>query len=709
MNRFLFLLFLSSLALSSVQAVAQKNEQGQIDSLQNVLKKLPPDTNRVKTLLKLCDIYQHNDINKWETNLKEATDIATRLNYRKGIAETYYFQGLLEYAKGNFAAAKKKYNEAFVIYEELKDQFKMAQMIYNIGVLEVYTGNYAKANEYFFKTLHIYELLGKKENISNCYTAIGNVYGRQGNGEKELEFHKKSLALRLEEKDKYGISASYINIGNAYGRKQQFDTALDYYFKGLKISEEIHNQKWIVNCLGNIGSVYVQQKKYKEGLQYLSKGLDMAETIGDKKSIATYLNTLGQCYSSMKDYKNAKSFSEKALEVGKNTGNKEEIKTSYLDLAEIASSTGDYKSAYNYHILFGNIKDSILNEENSQQINEMQAKYDNDKQEQEISLLNKDKEIQSANLKQQKANLKQQKIVIIAVVCGLLLSLVFAIFVFRQYTEKQKANTELQSAYHLIEEKNKDITDSINYAKRIQTAILPSVEHIQNFLPESFINYQPKDIVSGDFYWFTEKNGKLIIAVADCTGHGVPGAFMSMIGNDLLTQIIIEKGITQPNLILTHLHEGVKNALKQDADSSKTKDGMDIALIAINKNDHSAIEYAGALRPLWAVKKTDGTLTEYKADKHSIGGAYSAEQKEFTNNPISLQKGDVIYLFTDGYADQFGGEQGKKFMSKNMKELLRGIRDLTMEEQKNKIHASFTDWKKNREQVDDVLVIGIRI
>ncbi|HLC84135.1 MAG TPA: SpoIIE family protein phosphatase, partial [Bacteroidia bacterium] len=261
----------------------------------------------------------------------------------------------------------------------------------------------------------------------------------------------------------------------------------------------------------------------------------------------------------------------------------------------------------------------------------------------------------------------------------------------------------------LIELKNKDITDSINYAKRIQTAILPSVENIQKHLLNSFIIYQPKDIVSGDFYWFTEKDNRFIVAIADCTGHGVPGAFMSMIGNDILTQIVIEKGITTPNIILSNLHEGVKKSLKQDTNESETKDGMDIAIVSFGKNDYSTIEYAGALRPLWLLKKNAVEIIELKADKHSIGGAYSEQTTDFTNHTIKLDKGDSIYLSTDGYADQFGGEFGKKMMTKNMKELLISIQSKSMVEQQNILENNFKIWKASREQVDDVLVFGVRI
>lgn len=701
MKKIIPVYFLLLFCISANTLSAQKNVQGRIDSLETVLK-TASDTSKIKALLELCSVHQQTNPNNVPKPLEEATQMAKELNSTKWIAECLYTQGLFEYGKGNFSLAKKNYQEALALFEQEKNLLRMASMIYSIGVLEVYTGNYAAANEHFFRALKINETLNKRNLMSNCYSSIGNVYGRLGNSKKEEEFHLKGLEIRLELKDSYGISASYINLGNVYGRRKIYDTALSYYFKGLKIAEENKNQKWILNALGNIGSVYAEQKKYDDALKYLSKGLELVENIGDKKALTTYLNTIGQCYMSLEKLSIAKSYFERALAVSKATGNKEEMKGSYLNLAEHAEKNGDFKQAYEYHISYSAMKDSLFNEENSSQMNEMQAKYDSEKQEQQIVLLNKDKEIQTANF-------KQQQIISWAIGAGLFIVVILAFFIFRQFKEKQKANIALQSAYIEIEVKNKDITDSINYAKRIQAAILPAVEDLQKQLSNSFIIYQPKDIVSGDFYWFAEKGNQLIVAIADCTGHGVPGAFMSMVGNDILTQIVIEKGITRPNLILTNLHEGVKKSLKQDSNASNTKDGMDIAIVSFDKTNYSNVEYAGALRPLWLIKNNTKEIVEYKADKHSIGGAYTSDARGFTNHELKLSKGDSFYLSTDGYADQFGGELGKKMMTKNMKELLISIQSKTMAEQKVVLENNFQSWKASREQVDDVLVFGVRI
>jgi sigma-B regulation protein RsbU (phosphoserine phosphatase) len=274
------------------------------------------------------------------------------------------------------------------------------------------------------------------------------------------------------------------------------------------------------------------------------------------------------------------------------------------------------------------------------------------------------------------------------------------------------SNRELEQKNDIIEEKNKDITDSINYAKKIQEAILPPMELKEKLFPNSFILFQPRDIVSGDFYWFTEKNGKKLIAACDCTGHGVPGAFMSMIGNAFLNQIVNEKGCTKPAEILNQLRELIIAALKQTGSSGENQDGMDISLLAIDEKNE-LVEYAGANNPLWIVRdekaedeKIVATLTEIKADKQPIG-IYSGNAGPFTNHEIKLVAGDSFYLFTDGYADQMGGTTGKKYKYKTFKDLVLFAHGKPENEQEIIFRKTINEWKGKFDQTDDILVMKV--
>jgi len=263
---------------------------------------------------------------------------------------------------------------------------------------------------------------------------------------------------------------------------------------------------------------------------------------------------------------------------------------------------------------------------------------------------------------------------------------------------------EVHRQKELIEIKNKAITDNINYAQRIQSAILPDIRLIYKALEQSFILFMPKDIVSGDFYAFAERNQRVLIIAGDCTGHGVSGAFMSMIGSSLLNQIINEKGTDDPAAILDQLNIAVIESLKQSENESN--DGMDISICSFDLQ-RNELQYAGANRPLWLVR--DGALAVYKPDKFPIGGLQAARNRVFTSHSIQLKKNDTVYIFTDGFADQFGGDQGRKMMTSKFKELLLAMQNKNMREQEHALRAHFEQWKAGIEQVDDVLVIGVRV
>jgi serine phosphatase RsbU (regulator of sigma subunit) len=334
------------------------------------------------------------------------------------------------------------------------------------------------------------------------------------------------------------------------------------------------------------------------------------------------------------------------------------------------------------------------------------SKLEDEKKQREIEKLKSDREVSKLNMDLKNQELDEQQQTIIWFIVGLLACSILIFFTIRSNMLRKKTNIELQSQKQIIETKNKEITDSINYAKRIQQAILPPTDIIHAAFKDSFVLYQPKDVVSGDFYGFFKKEDHIIIAAADCTGHGVPGAFMSMIGNEQLSKIIIEKGITKPSDILNELHSGVRKALKQDNVSGESRDGMDIALCKIYLNEKK-LEYAGANRPLWIIRNKE--LIETKADKQPIGGLETDNRKPFTNHEIKLEENDCIYLFTDGYADQFGGDKGKKLMVKNFERHLIELHSESMEKQQALIYEKFSGWKGDHEQVDDVLVIGIKV
>jgi len=341
-------------------------------------------------------------------------------------------------------------------------------------------------------------------------------------------------------------------------------------------------------------------------------------------------------------------------------------------------------------------------EEVSQQ-GEVLKKQEQSIRSKEQAISQKEEEIrkQDEKIVVQAEAIQKQKIIILAVALALLLVFGLVYFIWRNYRNKKKANILLQAQRDQIAYQKKHITDSIEYAKMIQTAILPSMELFSRHL-EHFVVFKPRDIVSGDFYWAEEIDGQYLIVTADCTGHGVPGAFMSMLGISLLNEIIISKEIIRPDQILNKLREKIVDSLKQES-GSVIRDGMDMTICLFDRKTLK-LQFSGANNPLYVV--SDGQLTQVKGDKMPV--AIYDVIEPFTLHKLQLKKGDTFYTFSDGFADQFGGPQRKKFLAKNFRNLILTIQDLSMIEQGNRLDEVFTDYRKEVEQVDDVVVIGVK-
>jgi serine phosphatase RsbU (regulator of sigma subunit) len=355
--------------------------------------------------------------------------------------------------------------------------------------------------------------------------------------------------------------------------------------------------------------------------------------------------------------------------------------------------TGQTVKALEMYELYIEMRDSLSRIENKEAAIKLDYQYKHEKEQ----ALSAERE-------------KRQKLISRVAGGGFVLVLLFAFLIFnrlritrrqKRLIEGQKQEVEIQKG--LVEEKNKDITDSIRYAENIQQALLPTEQSVQDILPDSFILFQPKDIVSGDFYWMQHHNGLVYLAVCDCTGHGVPGAFMSMIGSSLLDESVVEKGITTPNEIFHEVRMGFINALKQNEEDESQKDGMDAALISWDKKN--TLQAAAALNPVLIIR--NGEIRELKPDRQPVG-YLTVKQEAFTHHEVQLEKGDSVYLFTDGYHDQFGGPNHKKFMMRNFKKLLLSIQDKTMNEQKTILEDTMKEWKGDTDQIDDILVMGVR-
>ena len=608
------------------------------------------------------------------------------------------------------------------------DQPKYVGNAYSaIGISYRNKGNYPEALKNYFTALKIREKINDKRGIAASYNNIAIIYENQKNYSEALKNNLAALKIREELNDKSAIAASYNNIGNVYWGQKRFEDALKNYRSVLKIREEQGDKKGISTTFSNIGNVYnsmasleknkiQKQKNDNEALQYYFSSLKIKEEIKDDKlSFAINYINIGTVYTSMLEAKEAQTYLGKALQLGIEANNKEIMLQSYANLSILDSTVHDYKAAFRHYLLYTTLRDSINNEETKKQTLKAGMQYEFDKKEIAAKAEQDKKDAIVAEEKQ------KQKIVIglVSIVLGLVI--LFLLYSRFRVIQKQKQIIELKEKQtqqqnliitqqkQLVEEKHKEITDSINYAERIQRSLLASKKTLNENLKDYFILFKPKDIVSGDFYWASKINeDKFCLVTADSTGHGVPGAIMSMLNMNSLKEAIT-KGLNKADDILNYTRTIIINTLANDGSTDGGKDGMDCSLLIFNFKE-LVMDCVAANNPVWIVRQNvkGFELMEVKPQKMPVG-KHDKQNVPFAKHTIQLQKGDTIYTLTDGFSDQFGGEKRKKFMTKNLKEILLANAALPMESQKKILETSFEKWIGDLEQVDDVTIIGIRI
>lgn len=557
-------------------------------------------------------------------------------------------------------------------------------------------GDNVRGIEYFTRSLKIAEEIKDYKSMINSYNNIGVIYHEQQNDEKAIEYYSLSLAISEKLNKKSGIAFALGNLGNVYNELRQYDKALAAQNRCLQLTEEIGDKEGHANALHSLSVIHLDKEEYEKTLDFSKRAHDEYEKLGDLQGIANTFTFTALAYSRTGQKQKAIEHLKKALAISQESGFVGSMREISQYLYEIYKEEGKSKDALIMHELYIIMRDSIANEESQRVVMQNEMQYNFDKQK---ALDKKEQEKQLAISIEQG---EKQKIISYSIAFGLLLVILFALFVFNRLrlTKKQKEIIELQK--DLVEEKQSEILASINYAKRLQDAILPPLNFVKKHLPDSFIFYKPKDIVAGDFYWMEVINNNILFAVADCTGHGVPGAMVSVVCSNALNRAVFEFGITEPGNILDKTRDLVLETFsKSDTD---VKDGMDISIVSINKQS-GEIKWAGANSPLWYTNENE--ILEIKANKQPIGK--TEHSSPFVTHTIQLNKGNAIFMFSDGFADQFGGEKGKKFKYKPLKEMLLKNSKFSPEKQLQQLEFAFEKWKSNLEQVDDVCVIGITI
>lgn len=660
-----------------------------IDSLERLLRVDARDTSRINHLNSLARMVFGNSPDSSILLSKDALSLADSLNWMKGIAASSIWLGWVSYLQGD----------------------------------------YPKALEYDLKALKAGETIGSKKIISSALGGIGSIYSVQRDFVRAQDYLSRALKIDQELGDKRGMGRHLVNIGITYDEQKNFSRALDYYQQALKMNEAAGDKMGIAAVSANIGGIYHDQATAngekpdlvlrEKALSYYEKALKIGEELGDQNGIASMYGNIGSLYADFQKFQEAEVYLKKALNLSREIGALNEERQFEELLSDLYVKTGRYALALDHYKRAVSLKDSLFNEERSKELTRKEMNFEFEKKE---AAARAEQEKREAVAEAEK---KRQQVILVLISCVLLLVIIFAVFIFRSLGIARKQKLLIEGQKHQVEEKQKEILDSIHYAKRIQTALLPTEKFIdksaarltgkQNFGVNAgrdfFILYRPKDIVSGDFYYVqphkaTKEDSELLyICTADCTGHGVPGAFMSMLSVSSLNEAIIEKNIAMPHEILNHIRNSLITSLNPEGSDQEAQDGMDCVLCAYDF-ENMVLYFSAANNPLWLVR--NGNIEEYKPDKMPVG-KYGDDLKSFTLQTINLQKGDVVYTFTDGFADQFGGPKGKKFKYKQLEEKILEHHQKSMEEQKRVLAGILDSWKGDIEQVDDVLVVGIRI
>lgn len=600
-------------------------------------------------------------------------------------------------------------NKLLVLADKTKKDKYRVKAYAALGDAYWFSREYSKAIEFYYKQLELAEKLGDLSSLARAYYNIGWMKSVQNESFEERIYLIRALKIFEQVHDTAGILEVYNGLAGLYGsnielNKVYIDSA-SYYYRNLIYFSEVMQKRFNIVAHFNYASFLTRHGRLDEAGKYIDRCIDEALKQKDTTNYALTVKSKGRLLILKGKDKEGIKLIESSIPMLKKTKQIEALVDVYIFLHNKYSIDGNYKAAYDALLLKNAYQDTSKMSISAAHLEERDAQYQIEKREMNIKRLEQEKEI--SELKNTQTKYFTYGLGLVAV-----LVIIIMLSLFRSNKVKQEANLALNEKNRLIEEQKKEveernleITQSISYAKRIQEAILPARELKFKIFPDAFVLFMPKDIVSGDFYWYTEKNGIRLIAAIDCTGHGVPGAFMSLIGNTYLQEAVNERGITRPAEILNRLRNNVITSLKQSDVLESTKDGMDMALLSFN-DQNGTVDFAGANNPLWMIR--DGKLTEFKGDKKPIG-YYSGEDLPFTNHTITYKKGDVFYLFTDGMADQFGGPKGKKFKYKQLQDTLTSIAHLPMKEQEDLLIEKFQQWKGLLEQVDDVCVIGIRV
>lgn len=659
--------FLLLFALSFMDGKTQ-HDQHYVDSLQNALKQVS-GKEKVRTLISLTTVYRGTQADSHLVYALKTLEAAQTEDSASGyLGEAHFHLGEAYHFNDEYKKALEHYHEALKLFPEEHIGTPSYVAVMNIiGLLYYQIEDYDKAMEYYEGLLEYID--------SSNYSARATIYN---------------------------------NIGGVLYKKGKFKLAIQYFMQATSFREKAQlPEAQFYSTFNNIATCYREMGNMVEAIEYMNKAIAYTKQSGDMGALATAYLNMAKIYTEMDRTRLGLEYLKKSEAVADSVGSRMKMLEAYVGLSEAYLKDKNYEQALVYTNKAQAMRDSLQWEQSKQQMSEMENEFQVEKRELELEALRKEQALsKEVEEKQKRAN------ILLAV--GLCLALILGLVVLTGFVRKRKDNLlikrqkeEVEHQKMVVESQKEEILDSIKYARLLQDNTLPDISPLTQNFSDHFILYQPKDIVSGDFYWVGEPSGKqgkwVVFGVGDCTGHGVPGALLTMMAQNYFRLALTNQNLNTAGQALEFIDEGFKGLLSKEGGSGQNH-GMDAALCAYNL-DKKELYYAGARNPLVIIR--NGEVIEHKGDKRGVGEKDSSGP--FSDHKVDIQKGDALYMFSDGFIDQFGGEKGKKLKYKPFKELLATHCDKSMASQLEFYKTFYQDWKGNLEQLDDVCIMGIRI
>lgn len=639
---------------------------------------------------------------KSETLILQSYQLLSRVHVEKDIKEE-----VLEYLYKGLSLSK-----------ELNDTVNISFFFATIPVVELELANIGSAMQYALLAKDFFQTNGDSIRYAESLITLGIIHANLGNFPAARENMDGALSIINKKGDAMLLGKVYLSLTSIYIDEGRLNEAEQSCQRAVGYFQSI-SQKEYQNANSLLAEVLIGKGDYHEATKLLASVIDYQQSKNDFKGLPQTFLRLGNLYLIKKNAPSAIDAFSRCIAFAQISGSVNLIRQAYKGLSQAYSINGNYSKAFTSLQNYVLLTDSLYNMKKVSEAVKMEEQLEKEKHNEEMMA----KELELERRKEQIQQQKQKQLLLYLV---LILFAGVIVFAYREFSHKKLANTilgqqkeELERQKKIAERQTRDFTDSLNYAKRIQQAILRASLKLKEYFPESFLMLIPRELVSGDFYWFKERKGKLLFAIADCTGHGVPGAFMSIIGTYGLNRIVNEQDILSPGEVLNHMNQLFTESLEQRK-GVEIFDGMDIAFCNYNPGTMELI-YAGANIPLYicrnvdqipasshiAAKNQSHVLYQIRPNKQAVGSYF--EKVNFINHSIKLIKDDIIYICSDGYGDQFGGPDGKKFRSTELRKLLCNLADTPLDRQRGILEHTFIEWKGKKNQVDDVSFMGIKV